>query len=132
MHQVSVGYPTMHKALVFLYVYNSTLWLFPMILSVPAHAASAFVFIVHAVPESQHCGVSGLQGALILPFLVAKMMQIKRGRPLTFDLRCPDAPFLTASALCNCHWSNLNPEPLGPGDLSQELLELLVGPDNNL
>ena len=26
MHQVSVGYPTMHKALVFLYVYNSTLW----------------------------------------------------------------------------------------------------------
>ena len=26
---VSVGYPTMHKALVFLYVYNSTLWLGP-------------------------------------------------------------------------------------------------------
>ena len=26
MHQVYVGYPTMHKALVFLYVYNSTLW----------------------------------------------------------------------------------------------------------
>ena len=26
MHQVSVGYPTMHKAPVFLYVYNSTLW----------------------------------------------------------------------------------------------------------
>ena len=28
MHQVSVGYPTMHKALVFLYVYNSTLWVY--------------------------------------------------------------------------------------------------------
>ena len=27
MHQVSVGYPSMHKAPVFLYVYNSTLWL---------------------------------------------------------------------------------------------------------
>ena len=26
MHQVSVGYPTMHKALVFLYVYNSPQW----------------------------------------------------------------------------------------------------------
>ena len=25
MHQVFVGYPTMHKALVFLYVYNGTL-----------------------------------------------------------------------------------------------------------
>ena len=26
MHQVSVGYPTMQKAPVFLYLYNSTLW----------------------------------------------------------------------------------------------------------
>ena len=39
------------------------------------------------------------------------VMQPERGRPLTFDLRCPDAPFLAASALEQLPLNLFNPEP---------------------